>query len=157
MKKRILALFALIIPLTLMLCGCGRLSVKEYYEELNAGFEEYASALIEFENVNIDVKSSQEIMLEQTKATEICDRAEKALDRFAKMNPPEEFSEKHEELLVSVELERKFVNATRKVLTATTPDEMLIYSSEADAVLNGVPADKQFPAVIKRLLEEVTL
>ena len=152
--RRFLAVFAA-AALALMLCGCGRLSRTEYYEQLTACFEEYSAALEEFDTVRADVTSSQEIMLEQTKATEICERAEKALDGFTKMNPPEEFAKKHEELLAAVELERKFVTATKKVLTARTPDELSKYGSEAETIFNGIPEEKQFAAVYGELSMEV--
>lgn len=156
MMKRFLAVFAA-VALVFMLCGCGRLSRTEYYEQLTVCFKEYAAALDEFDTVRADVTSSQEIMLEQTKATEICERAEKALDGFTKMNPPEEFAEKHEELLAAVELEKKFVTATKKVLTARTPDELSKYGSEAETVFNGIPEEEQFAAVYKELLKEAAL
>ncbi len=158
MTKRITALLiAIVVPITLIFSGCGQLSEAEYRERLNEGFEEYAAAVGEFETVRTDVGSSQEIMLEQTKATEICRRVEKALGAFSKMKPPERFSEKHKELLAAAELEKKFFEAQRKVLSARTPDELMQYSGEADAILNGVPAEKQFPVVIKKLLEEAVL
>ena len=71
------------------------------------------------------------------------------------MNPPEEFAKKHEELLAAVELERKFVTATKKVLTARTPDELSKYGSEAETIFNGIPEEKQFAAVYGKLSMEV--
>ncbi len=156
MAKRISAFLALTVTLALLLCGCkSRLSESEYYEQLNAGIEEYAAALQEFETVRANVTSSQEIMIEQTKATDICNDAEKALDKFGKMNPPERFSEKHAELIKAVELELKYIQGQKKVLSAKTPDEFMRYSSEAEAVFKDVPGEKQIAAVLRDIFAEL--
>ncbi len=155
MKKRIHVLFAPIVVFVLLLCGCGRLSADEYYDQLRAGLNEYSATLKEFDTVRTDVQSSQDIMLEQTKATQICERAEKALDKFKEMNPPKEYSEKHEALVESAEHEKEFVRATKKVLTARTPAELSEYTSEVQAVLSGVPEEKQFASVFKDIVLEL--
>lgn len=157
MPRRITTLLiAVIIPITLIFTGCGKqLTEREYYDGLYANFKEYAAALEEIETVQADVTSSQEIMLEQTKATEVCKKAEKVLEKFQKMNPPGKFSEKHKTLIAAVELEKKFVRASEKVLTAKTPFEFEQYSSEATMIFAGVPENRQFVAVLDDLLSEV--
>lgn len=155
-KRFIALLIAALIPITLIFTGCGkRLTASEYYDELYADLKEYAAALIEIENVQVDVTSSQEKMLEQTKATEICENAEKVLEKFDEINPPEQFAEKHKAFLSAVELEKKFVRASEKVLTARTPFELEQYSNEAAAVFAGVPEERQFAAVLSDLLSDV--
>lgn len=154
-KRYIALLIAVIIPAALILSGCGkRLTAKEYYEELYADFKEYAAAVKEIELVRPNVTSSQEIMVEQTKATEICEKAAKALEKFDKINPPKQFAEKHKAFLEAVELEKKFVSATEKVLTARTPAEAEQYATEATMVLAGVPEEKQFAALLLNLISE---
>lgn len=157
MTKRISALIiAVLLPITLLFSGCGkRLTEQEYFDGLYAGFKEYLAALEEIESVRADVSSSQEIMLEQTKATEICKKAEQALEKFKKLNPPERFADKHKTLLTAVELEKEFVRAAQKVLTARTPFEYEQYSVEASMVFADVPAEQQFGAVFTELLLEV--
>lgn len=155
--KRITALtVAVMLPIMLIFTGCGkRLTEQEYADGLYAVFKEYLVALEEIENVRSDVSSSQEIMLEQTKATEICQNAEKVLKKFDKMNPPEKFSDKHKTLLAAVEYEKEFVRASQKVLTARTPFEYEQYSIEAAMVFAGVPEEQQFGAVLTDIILEI--
>lgn len=154
MTKRVVSLMiAVMLPITLLFTGCRkRLSEEEYLGQVKAAYEEYAAALEEFESVRADVSASQEIMEEHTKAVEICDRAEDALDRFSKMNPPDSYSERHKEVLAAVEIEKDFIEAQRKVLSARTPDELSTYISEYEAIFSGVPEERQLPAVIRELL-----
>ena len=157
MTKRVTVLLAaLLLPITLIFTGCGaRLTEQEYFDGLYANFKEYLAAMEEIGNVQTDVSSSQEIMLEQTKATEVCKKAEKALEKFNKLNPPSQFDDKHKKLLTAVELEKDFVRAAQKVLTARTPAEYEQYSIEASMVFADVPAEQQFAAVFAELLLEV--
>lgn len=157
MTKRITALLiAVAVPMALLFTGCGKqLTEREYYDDLYAYFNEYVEALNEIETVRANVTSSQEIMLEQTKASEICEKAEKALDKFEKMNPPDGFAEKHKTLLAAVELEKKFVSASEKVLTAKTPFELDKFSGEAAMIFAGVPEDRQFAPVLAGLLSDL--
>lgn len=73
MTKRIVSLLiAIVLPITLLFTGCRKqLTEEEYLGQVKEAYEEYAAALEEFESVRADVGSSQEIMEEQTKATEI--------------------------------------------------------------------------------------
>lgn len=157
MTKRINALLvAVLLPITLIFTGCGkRLTEQEYFDQLYANFKEYLAAMEEIDTVQTDVSSSQEIMLEQTKATSICKKAEQALNKFDKMKPPERFDDRHKTLLSSVELEKEFVRAAQKVLTARTPSEYEQYSVEASMVFADVPVEQQFTAVFAELLLEV--
>lgn len=157
MTKRIAALLvAVLLPITLIFTGCGkRLTEQEYSDELYVNFKEYLAALQEIETIQADVSSSQEIMLEQTKATEICQNAENVLKKFDKMNPPQRFADKHKTLLTAVEYEKKFVRAAQKVLTARTPSELEQYSTETAMVFAGVPEEQQFAAVFLELFREV--
>ena len=157
MTKRIAALLvAVLFPITLIFTGCGKqLTEQEYFDGLYANFKEYLAAMEEIETVQTDVSSSQEIMLEQTKATEICKKAEQALDKFNKLNPPDSFADKHKTLLSAVELEKEFVRAAQKVLTARTPAEYEQYSLEASMVFADIPVEQQFAAVFAELLLEV--
>ena len=157
MTKRFTALLiAVLLPITLIFTGCGqRLTEQEYYDELYASFKEYAAALEEIETVQVDVGSSQEKMLELTKAAEICEKAEIALEKFDKINPPDSFAEKHKTLLTAVGYEKEFVKASRKVLAARTPFEYEQYSIEADMVFADVPEEQQLIAVMSSLLSEV--
>lgn len=156
MTKRIIALLlAVIIPAALIFTGCGsRLSESEYRDALWENFKEYAAALEEFEAVQADVSSSQEKMLEQTKATEICEEAEEILERFKKLNPPKSLSEKHKELVSAAELELKYIRVLKTVLSARTPAEREEYINEAAQVFSGVPEEKQLPAVLSGIVAE---
>lgn len=155
MKRIIALLFAVIIPAALFFTGCGsknRLSEKEYFDALHENFKEYAAALEEIESVQADVSSSQEKMLEQTKATEICEKAEEILGRFGKLNPPERFNEKHKALVSAAELELKYVRAVKTVLTAKTPSERDQYINEAASVFSGVSENQQLPALLSEII-----
>lgn len=152
MAKHIFSLLVA-VAIALLFTGCKKqLTEEEYLGQVKGAYEEYAAALEEFESVRANVGTSQEIMEEQTKAAEICDRAEKALNRFSKLNPPESFSEKHKELLAAAELEIRFIKAQKKVLSAKTPDELSEYTAQAGTVFSGVPEEKQLPAVVGKLL-----
>lgn len=154
MTKRITAVF--IVLAVLLLSGCGkRLTEQEYYDELYADFKEYAAALDEIDTVQADAASSQEKMLELTKAAGICEKAEKALEKFDKINPPHSFAEKHKALLAAVEYEKEFVKASRKVLAARTPFEYEQYSFEAAMVFADVPEDRQLISVLAAMLPEL--
>lgn len=157
MKRVVALIIAVIIPAVLVFTGCAkeRLSEKEYSDVLSDSFKEYAAALEEMETVQADVSSSQEKMLEQTKATEICENAEEILERFATLKPPKSFSEKHKELVAAAELELKYVRAVKKVLTARTPFEREQYINEAALVFSGVPESQQLPAVLFEIVAEV--
>lgn len=158
MIKRIIALLlAVMVPAALLFTGCGsknRLSEKEYFDALHENFKEYAAALEEMESVRADVSSSQEKMLEQTKATEICEKAEEILGRFGNLNPPERFKEKHKAIVSAAELELKYVRAVKTVLTAKTPAERDQYINEAASVFSGVPEDQQLPALLSEITAE---
>lgn len=152
MAKRIVSLLVA-VAIALLFTGCKKqLTEDEYLGQVKGAYEEYAAALEKFESVRTDVGSSQEIMEEQTKATEICERAETALGKFSKLKPPDSFSEKHKELLAAADLEKRFIKAQKKVLSAKTPDEFMEYSAQACTVFSGVPKEKQLPAVIGNLL-----
>lgn len=152
MAKRIVSLLVA-VAIALLFTGCQkRLTEGEYLGQVKGAYEEYAAALEEFESVRANVGTSQEIMEEQTKAAEICDRAEKALNSFSKLNPPESCFEKHKELLAAAELEIRFIKAQKKVLSARTPDELSEYTAQAGTIFSGVPEEKQLPAVIGKLL-----
>lgn len=157
MTKRISALLiAVLLPIALIFTGCGtRLTEQEYYDELYADLKEYAAALNEIETVRADAPSSQEKMLEQTKASEICQRAEQALDKFNKLNPPESFADKHKKLLTAVRYEKDFVKASQKVLSARTPFEYEEYSIEAALIFADVPEEQQLISVMSSLLSEL--
>lgn len=155
MIKRIAAVF-LAAMMIFALGGCGKaLSEREYFDALSAGFDEYIAALNEMETIRADVTSSQEIMEEHTKATEICERARAALKKLSSPKPPAKFAAQHKKLLTALEMEREYVDAVHKVLTARTPDEMYDYTGEVQNVLMKLPEDKQLGAVYKELITEV--
>ena len=154
-KRFFVMIAAIILPLALILSGCAkRLTAKEYSDELYAAFKEYAAALDEIESVQANVTSSQDVMIEQSKATEVCQNAETALEKFKKLKPPKQFAEKHKALLEAVELEKRFVAASEKVLTARTPEELDQYGSEASMIFAGVPEEQQLSAQLVTLITE---
>lgn len=157
MTKRITALLvAVIVPIMLIFTGCGskQLTVKEYYDELYADYKQYVADLKEITTLQTDAKTIAAVQSQLKKATEICEKAEKTLDKFADINPPSEFADKHKKLLSAVELEKKFLKATAKVFTAKNENELVQYTKDVEAVFNGTPTDKQFASVFMDLILE---
>lgn len=156
MTKRIItqALSAIVL-ITLVFSGCGeRLTETEYLDRLQLGFNEYIAALDDIENVWEEAASGRNLMQEHTKAIEMCKNAQKALEIFEEINPPEKFTEKHKALLKAVELEKKYIEAAKNVLTARTSAQMEEYATEAQNIFALVPEEQQFAMVYANLLSE---
>ena len=153
MTKRITAMMtAVVIIITLMLSGCGKqLSMQDYYDQLGANFKEYVAATKDFSSIQTNVTTAAQAEQEKSKAQELCKKAETVLDKFAKMQPPSKYSEKHNELIKSIELEKKFWEASAKIFTAKTDSEISQYTSDAEAVFDGTPSEKQFALLYKDL------
>lgn len=116
---------AVVIIITLMLSGCGKqLSMQDYYDQLGANFKEYVAATKDFSSIQTNVTTAAQAEQEKSKAQELCKKAETVLDKFAKMQPPSKYSEKHNELIKSIELEKKFWESSAKIFTAKTDSEI---------------------------------
>ena len=158
MTKRIAALLiAVIIPITLIFTGCGstQLTTQEYYDQLYADFKEYVADLKEVSEIQTSAPSVSTLQSQKEKAEEICEKAEKTLDKFTKMNPPSQFADKHKKLVSAVELEKKFVKATAKIFTAGSESELLEYTNEAEKIFDGISEEQQFATIFMELFLEV--
>lgn len=159
MTKRVTVLLAaVLIPIMLLVTGCGKnneLSMQEYYDRLRGDFKQYIDDLKEVGDLQTSVDSVDDLKAQQQKAKELCEKAEKTLDDVIKMTPPSHFAEKHKTLVSAAELEKRFLQATEKVFTATTSDELEKYLNETEAVFKNVPMERQFAGVITDLLLEV--
>lgn len=158
MTKRLTAfLIAVIIPFTVLFTGCGskQLTPKEYYDELYATFKEYVADLKEVSALQAKAKTLAEVQAQLSKAKDICGKAGKTLDKFGKMKPPSQFSDKHKKLLSAVDLEKKFVSTVEKAFNSKTVDELVKYTKEAETVFDNIPSEQQFAAVFMDLLLEV--
>lgn len=98
--------------------------MQDYYDQLGANFKEYVAATKDFSSIQTNVTTAAQAEQEKSKAQELCKKAETVLDKFAKMQPPSKYSEKHNELIKSIELEKKFWESSAKIFTAKTDSEI---------------------------------
>lgn len=157
MTKRMTALLlAVIIPITLLLAGCGskQLTAQEYFDELGACYKEYSAAFKELSPLIDAAKDVASAKSNSAKAKDICSRVDKALTKFEKLNPPSQFSAQHKKLVASIANERKFVKAAEKLFTADTLDGLLSARNELQATEN-IPADQQFLSIFLQLIKDV--
>lgn len=132
-----------------------QLTPQEYYDELYATFKEYVADLKEVTELQTKVKTIADVQSLFSKSKEICEKAEKTLNKFAKMNPPSQFADKHKKLLSAVDTEKKFINAVMKVFTSKSLDELAKNTKEATEITTNVSAENQFAAVCASLILEV--
>ena len=156
MTKRITALLiAVLFPITFIFSGCGKqLTAQEYSEQLYSTFKQYLADLTEVSGIQAGTSVS-EIQSQREKAKELCEKAEKTLDEFAKMTPPSQFADRHKKLISAVGLEKDFLKVTAKIFTASSADELSKYTKEAEAFFDGTPEEQQFAAVFLELFKEV--
>lgn len=161
MKRIIALLLAVIIPAALLFTGCGskkQLTPQEYYDGLVNTYKEYSSAIKELEPLIVKAKDLNSVKTVSASAKDICGRADKALTKFEKFNPPSKYADKHRKLIASLAEERKFVKAAEKLLTAKTLGDITSANSELDAFLetyNNAPLEQLLPGIMLELVKEL--
>lgn len=157
MTKRIVTFFiALVIPMALMLSGCkGKpLTEQEYLDTLAAGVKDYSNAAKELTAIDSTTFTDEAVKARHEKAKDVCGKMEKALDKFADINPPQNYSDKHKNLLTAVETERKFVKASEKLLTSTNLADIEAARDELATIYN-LPSEQTFASVALALVREL--
>lgn len=158
MTKRIVSLLiALIIPMALILSGCKNskpLTKEEYVDALAADFKEYAAAAKELVAIDSKTFTNEAVKARRSKVKDACGKMEKALDKFADINPPAEFSQKHKTLLEAVGNERKFVKASEKLLTSTNVADVEAAKNELEAIDN-LPTAQTLGSIVLALVKEL--
>lgn len=159
MTKRIVSLFiALVIPMAFMFTGCkggGKpLTIQEYLDTLTADVKDYTAAAKELSAIDSTTFTDQAVKARHDKAKDVCGKMSKALDKFADITPPQDYSEKHKTLLKAVEEERKFVKATEKLLTSTDIADVEAAKNELETIYN-LPTEQNFAAVALDIIKEL--
>lgn len=157
MTKRIATLLiAVILPITLVFTGCGsdKPTVTEYRDELRDNLKAYTEPIKELSQLADESDTVEKVQANQSKAKEACEEAGKVLDNFEKITPPDQFADKHKNLISTIDSERKFLKASEKLFAAKTSDDIESANKELAAVQN-IPSDQQFLIVFSKLISEV--
>ncbi|MDE6726587.1 MAG: hypothetical protein K2J80_01450 [Oscillospiraceae bacterium] len=174
MTKRITALFiAVLIPLTLILTGCGnqpaetvvdvtpvefapegvQLTVGEYRETLMNLMKDYVVVL---NDVPLDEENDTVAKLKPHwgEAKESCRKCNEKLDMFGTINPPEKLVEKHKKLLEGVNNEKEYVAAMERFLTAKNNKDLKRYSEELEKLVDR-PTEETLAGMFSELSKEL--
>ncbi len=153
MTKRISGVLAVVVLLiTLVVTGCGnQLTMQEYYDQLGTYFKDYVAVCLDFDTLYQDFTSAEQADQKLSQAKEICSKAKAALDNFAKMNPPSQYSEKHKELVKSIDYEKEYWDKSEKIFTAKTDSEIKQFAEEADGMFDDIPSEQQFQSIYRDL------
>lgn len=172
-KRIVVLLIAVLIPLTLILTGCGnqpaetvvdvtpvefapegaQLTVVEYRESLELLMKDYVVVL---NDVPLDEENDTVAKLKPhwEEAKESCRKCNEALDRFGMVNPPEKLIEKHKKLLEGVNNEKEYVAAMERFLTAKNNKDLKRYSEELEKLADR-PEEETLPAMYSALHKEL--
>ena len=124
MTKRITALFLLLA--VLLIGGCNisqKLTAAEYKDELMSGYEEFMASRIKIAEIMIDAEQGNRISLGSSEFEGACKDLENSMKRFEKMNPPDNYKDKHKKLVKSLDDYRDWLKAAKKAAECTTPEE----------------------------------
>lgn len=137
--KKVSLILLLLIPL-LLFCGCDngsngnnentgsdigeKLTEKEYEKLLKDYWQE-----IHIRRQNIDdlkdkaEGSFSELQKLKSQLLEACDRESEVWDKFAAINPPDEYSELQEKLVKGVDMEKRWLEYEKQAYCADTEEE----------------------------------
>lgn len=156
MTKRIAALLvAVILPMTMLFAGCGskRLSVAEYRDQMKEYWTEFMQT-----NTAWTKMASEDLPqtdAEKSKYRDIISRREKALDGIKKINPPQEYTDKHKAIVASLDYEYKWNAAALKLVDAKTEDEAEKIGAELQNIVNSIPDGQSLPLLYLQLYREL--
>lgn len=125
MKKMRISALLLVIVMLITACGGAALTEEEYKTEFTAFYKSYAS-------LSGDIVA----LLEEEKYSEAAESANKnkvVLDDFTRIVPPEKFKPTHDDLVKSIDGEKKYLEATIKFLNLAEKYDSLSESEKADA------------------------
>ena len=156
MTKRITALFmAVLIPLMLMLTGCGskRLSVTEYRDQMKEYWTEFMKTTVDW--TKMPPENPPQTDAEKSEYRDIISRREKALDGIKNTNPPQEYTDKHKAIVTSLDYEYKWNAAALKLVDAKTADEAEKIGTEIQNIVNSIPDGQSLPLLYAQLYKEL--
>lgn len=137
MTKRVTALFLLLC--VLLISGCNtspKLTAEEYKNELMTGYEEFMAARMKIAEIMLNAEQSDRASLESSEFEYTCRDFESAMKRFEKMNPPDNYKDKHKKLVKSLDDYHDWLKAVRKFVKCTTPEEFEKALNEANGTLD---------------------
>lgn len=173
MAKRFSALLtAAVIAAALLLTGCvakppehleltatefrpegAQLTIAEYREALKSAFRDYYE-ILDTVPLSKENNTVMEMKPYWNEASRSCRKCVEALDKFTVINPPDEFTEQHKELLAGVDTEKKYVAALERYLTAPNKKDLEKYNEEC-AALAGLPLDQKLAGKWGKLYKEL--
>lgn len=136
MTKRITALFLLLV--VFLIGGCNtsqKLTAVEYKDELMSGYEEFMTSRIKIAEIMINSEQGNP-SLESSEFESACKDLENSMKRFEKMNPPDNYKDKHKKLVKSLDDYRGWLKAVKKVVECTTSEEFDKALNEANSTLD---------------------
>ena len=145
MKKRIIVLLAAIV---MLLCGCAGnkpLTAQEYSDELYRCWGEFLTATVDWTKYAPEdyPYSAEDIAgLKETVA-----RREKALNAFAKINPPEKYADRQKALVRSLDYEYKWNKTALRLIEAKSSEEADKIGKDITEIVNSIPDGESLPRV----------
>ena len=153
-NKNFLAI--LLIPFMLLLYGCSSsssaadssppLTKEEYGEAADKAWEEYRDGYGEF--IKIAAAAGNDFSKMKEKSDQLlsaCEKMDRALEEFEKLNPPSEFKELHGKLLKSIEDEKRWQEYRKKGYNAKTEEEANKYFDKIAEEVNAADVNEIFP------------
>lgn len=141
----------LLIPFMLLLYGCSGsrpLTKEEYGEAIDKAWDEYRDGYGSYLKISVQVGDDFSKMKEKSdQLLAACEKMDKALEKFEKLNPPSEFEEIHGKLIKSIEDEKRWQEYRKKGYSAETEEEADTYFEKISEELNAVEPGTTFPAL----------
>ncbi|MCH5196856.1 MAG: hypothetical protein J1F28_09075 [Oscillospiraceae bacterium] len=136
MTKRISAIFLAFIAL-LILSGCApKLTAEEYKDELTSAYNEFMTAHMKISEIMYAVEQGDRTSLENSEFHDACEDMESSMERFERMNPPDNYKDKHKRMVKSLDNYRDWIKAVEKFVECTTPEEFEKALDEANGTLD---------------------
>lgn len=165
MKKEFFILLFILIPL-LLFCGCDnnpkgnnkntgslsaveeKLTVREYEKLLEDYWREIAYGRQVIDDLKDKAEGSfSELQKLKSQLLEACDRESEIWDKFATINPPDEYSELHEKLVKGADMEKRWLEYEKQAYSADTEEDANEIYSKISQELKAVDTNDLFSGV----------
>lgn len=165
MKKEFFILLLLLIPL-LLFCGCDnnpkgnnestgslsdieeKLTAREYEKLLNDYWQELHSRRQDIDDLKEKAEGSfSELQKLKSQLLEACDREDEVWDKFAAINPPDEYLELQDKLVKGVETEKRWLEYEKQAYCADTEEEANEIYGKILQECKAIDTDDLFPGV----------
>lgn len=120
--KKILAVLLAVFTLTLAACS-SELSPQEYTNRLTAVYEEYISRTAKSGMALLDIVTGDSEP-DIAGISENTDKLESCLSEVEKLTPPAKYRDRHDEMCASIQSEREWLSAFRRIETEGYTDEI---------------------------------